>query len=62
MNHDITPGLANKLLAPYCNKLCVTFPESLNYIKDGKGVVTGNPIREEIFEGNKIKGKRNMWF
>ena len=43
---DLTPGLANKLSAPFCNKLCVTFRESLNYIKDGKGVLTGTPIRE----------------
>ena len=50
---DLTPGLANKLSAPFCNKLCVTFRESLNYIKDGKGVLTGTPIREEILKGNK---------
>ena len=45
---DLTPGLANKLSAPFCDKLCVTFRESLNYIKDGKGELTGTPIREEI--------------
>ena len=45
---DLTPGLANKLSAPFCTKLCVTFRESLNYIKDNKGVLTGTPIREEI--------------
>ena len=52
---DITPGLANKLVAPYCTKVCVTFPEAVKGIKNGKGVVTGNPIRRELFEGNKIK-------
>ncbi|MBU3182302.1 undecaprenyldiphospho-muramoylpentapeptide beta-N-acetylglucosaminyltransferase [Clostridium psychrophilum] len=52
---DITPGLANKLVAPYCTKVCVTFPEALKGIKKGKGVVTGNPIRRELFEGNKKK-------
>ena len=52
---DITPGLANKLAAPYCTKVCVTFPEALKEIKNGKGVVTGNPIRRELFEGSKIK-------
>ena len=53
---DITPGLANKLAAPYCTKVCVTFPEALNEIKNGKGVVTGNPIRRELYDGSKIKG------
>lgn len=54
---DLTPGLANKLSAPFCDKLCVTFRESLNYIKKGKGELTGTPIREEILNGSKIKGK-----
>lgn len=55
---DITPGLANKLSAPFCDKLCVTFRESLNYVKGNKGVLTGSPIREEMLHGDKIKGKR----
>lgn len=59
---DLTPGLANKLSAPFCNKLCVTFRESLNYIKDNKGVLTGTPIRKEILEGNGIKGKEICGF
>ncbi|WP_085829338.1 undecaprenyldiphospho-muramoylpentapeptide beta-N-acetylglucosaminyltransferase [Clostridium massiliodielmoense] len=53
---DMTPGLANKLAAPFCNKVCVTFPETLQYIKNNKGVLTGTPIREELFKGSKIKG------
>ncbi len=55
---DMTPGLANKLSAPFCDKLCVTFRESLNYVKGKKGVLTGSPIREEILHGDKIKGKK----
>jgi UDP-N-acetylglucosamine--N-acetylmuramyl-(pentapeptide) pyrophosphoryl-undecaprenol N-acetylglucosamine transferase len=55
---DMTPGLANKLSAPFCDKLCVTFRESLNYVKGNKGVLTGSPIREDILHGDKTKGKR----
>lgn len=55
---DITPGLANKLSAPFCDKLCVTFRESLKFVKGNKGVLTGSPIREEILHGDKAKGKR----
>lgn len=55
---DITPGLANKIAAPFCDKLCVTFRESLNYVKQDKGVLTGSPIRKEILEGSKIIGKK----
>jgi UDP-N-acetylglucosamine--N-acetylmuramyl-(pentapeptide) pyrophosphoryl-undecaprenol N-acetylglucosamine transferase len=55
---DITPGLANRISAPYCDKICLTFPESLNKIKDGKGILTGTPIRSEIINGSRIIGKR----
>jgi UDP-N-acetylglucosamine--N-acetylmuramyl-(pentapeptide) pyrophosphoryl-undecaprenol N-acetylglucosamine transferase len=55
---DMTPGLANKLSAPFCNKLCVTFRESLNFVKGNKGVLTGSPIRKEILTGDKSKGKK----
>lgn len=53
---DITPGLANKLAIPFAKKVCVNFPETLNHVKD-KGVITGTPIREALFNGNKKLGK-----
>lgn len=53
---DITPGLANKLSTPYCNKVCVTFPEALYHFKKDKAVLTGTPIRAELFKGDKEKG------
>ena len=59
---DMTPGLANKLASSFCDKLCVTFPESIKFIKDGKGIVTGTPIRNELFLGDKAKGKRFLGF
>lgn len=54
---DITPGLANKISMPYCTKICVTFPEALNHVNRKKAVFTGSPIRKELLEGSKIKGK-----
>lgn len=59
---DMTPGLANRISEPYCTKVCVTFPESLKYIKDNKGVLTGTPIREELFNGSKILGLKICGF
>ena len=59
---DITPGLANKLASPFCDKLCVTFRESLKYIKGDKGVLTGSPIRQEILNGSKLKGLSKCGF
>lgn len=53
---DLTPGLANKIAAPYSTKVCVTFPESLKKLKADKGVLTGTPIREELLKGKREKG------
>lgn len=55
---DITPGLANKLTAPYCTKICVTFPESVKSMKDNKVVLTGTPIREELLSGSRVLGRK----
>ncbi|HHX62704.1 MAG TPA: undecaprenyldiphospho-muramoylpentapeptide beta-N-acetylglucosaminyltransferase [Epulopiscium sp.] len=54
---DITPGLANKLAIPFAKKVCVNFPETLHHVKD-KGVITGTPIRAELFKGKKEVGQR----
>lgn len=53
---DITPGLANRLAIPSATKVCANFPETLAYLPKGKAVLTGTPIREELYAGNKIKG------
>ncbi|WP_058485912.1 undecaprenyldiphospho-muramoylpentapeptide beta-N-acetylglucosaminyltransferase [Defluviitalea phaphyphila] len=53
---DLTPGLANKLAFPFAKKICVNFPETLSYIPKEKGILTGTPIREELFLGDYKKG------
>lgn len=59
---DITPGLANKLAMPYATKICVTFEEALNHVNKKKAVLTGSPIREELFKGSKVKAKEFCGF
>ena len=53
---DITPGLANKLCIPVSDCVCCNFPETMEYIPNDKGVVTGTPIRSELREGNRQRG------
>lgn len=53
---DITPGLANKLAMPFAKAVCTTFPEAVKHIKDNKGIHTGTPIRDMLFNGSKEKG------
>jgi len=52
---DITVGLANKLCIPHAAKVCCVFPETMAQLPAGKAVLTGTPIRDEIFKGSRIK-------
>ena len=52
---DMTPGLANKIAIPRAVKVCCNFPETLDKLPEGKAVVTGTPIRKELFEGDSAK-------
>ncbi|MGI5836259.1 MAG: undecaprenyldiphospho-muramoylpentapeptide beta-N-acetylglucosaminyltransferase [Chloroflexota bacterium] len=55
---DVEPGLANKILAPFANKITVTFPSSLAHFPSSKTTVTGNPVRHEILSGSREEAKR----
>lgn len=54
---DMTPGLANKLSLPFSCAQCCTFPEAVRYAH-GKGIYTGTPIRPEILQGERDRGRR----
>lgn len=49
---DITPGLANRIAIKGAKKVCCNFPETLKYLPAEKAVLTGSPIRQELFNGN----------
>lgn len=59
---DMTPGLANKICIPCATKVCANFPETLNALPNGKAVLTGSPIRQELFTGNKANGLKFCGF
>ena len=44
---DATPGLSNKILSRFAQKIFVSFPET-EYFKPSKTILSGNPVREEI--------------
>ena len=54
---DMTPGLANKLAIPSATKVCCNFPETVKYLPQGKAVLTGSPIRQELLKGDASKGR-----
>ncbi len=41
----IAPGLANKIIGKFANKVLISFPETMKYFDVVKTKVTGNPIR-----------------
>jgi UDP-N-acetylglucosamine--N-acetylmuramyl-(pentapeptide) pyrophosphoryl-undecaprenol N-acetylglucosamine transferase len=62
---DITPGLANRLVMPFAEKICVSFPETLNFLPTKvreKGILTGTPIREALAHGDRLYGFKSSGF
>lgn len=50
------PGVSNKLLSRFVNKICISFKESEKYFPKAKTIYTGNPRSEEILlmeKGNR---------
>ena len=52
---DMTPGLANELCIPAATKICCNFPEAMEHLPKDKAVLTGTPIRQELFQGNPVE-------
>ena len=52
---DMTPGLANRLAIPAADKVCCSFPETLKYLPEGKAVLSGSTIRQELLTGERGK-------
>ncbi len=53
---DMTPGLANKLTAPFTQKILTTFEETLAYLPKEKSVFTGSPVRDHLKYGDQHQG------
>lgn len=52
---DLTPGLANKICSRFADQIATTFPECAEMLGK-KGVFTGTPLRDSLFEGDRAKG------
>jgi len=48
LEQNARPGFTNRLLARHVNRAVVAFPSTLPAFK-GKGIVLGNPVREEFY-------------
>jgi len=59
---DMTPGLANKISLSSATKVCCNFPETLEHLPEGKAVLTGSPIRQELLSGDRFKALEFLHF
>lgn len=59
---DLTPGLANRLIKPFCHLIFCAFPETLRYLQGRKVVEVGIPIRRELLLGRREEGERMCGF
>lgn len=55
---DLTPGLANRLAAPFVQSLCVNF--DLHAAKHRRVVITGTPLRTDLREGDATRGREAL--
>ncbi len=54
---DVTPGLANKMCAPFASTICISFEESRHFFSSKKRVLlTGIPIRSNFSLASREKG------
>lgn len=60
-DQNVLPGRANRFLAKWVDRVCLSFEASRHYLKyrDGVMVVTGNPIRKKVIKGQKIERKED---
>jgi UDP-N-acetylglucosamine--N-acetylmuramyl-(pentapeptide) pyrophosphoryl-undecaprenol N-acetylglucosamine transferase len=57
---DFDPGLATRINMHFCEKVLVSFPETVKYIPEryrGKAVVTGNPVRSSLYKADPARGR-----
>lgn len=60
---NVIPGVTVKMTAKKVDSLCISFPETTNYLKPAcakKCVLTGNPIREEMLTIDKETARKKL--
>lgn len=52
---NLFPGVTNRILGRFADRIAVSFKETKNYFSEKKVVFTGNPVRREILEKLKTE-------
>lgn len=53
---NTVPGLANRLLGKVVDTVAVSYHESMEFFSQDKVYLTGNPVREEVLNGDREEG------
>lgn len=59
---DYSPGLANKIIAPFSRRILYTFPETGKFLSSEKALFVGTPVRPDLFTGDLDKGRNFSGF
>ncbi len=57
---DLAPGLAIRLLSRFATHVAVSFAVSKSFFGPRKAVVTGYPVRRELFEADKSASRQRL--
>lgn len=52
-----TPGISNRYIAKYVDRICVSLPDTITKFPGAKAVYTGNPRSEQILDTKPLKKK-----
>src|SRR5439155_13446135 len=57
---DFSPGLANRMLAPFAARLTVAFPDTRFLFRRRSARVVGNPVRRGMLDGDAARGREQF--
>jgi UDP-N-acetylglucosamine--N-acetylmuramyl-(pentapeptide) pyrophosphoryl-undecaprenol N-acetylglucosamine transferase len=57
---DASPGLANTVMAKFSKRVAVSYPQAEAYFPHGQAILTGNPLRSDIAEGDPGRAKKQF--
>lgn len=57
---DWQVGLANRLMAPFASTITVAVKKNLTEFNKQKTIWLGNPVREQIFQGDKLRARERF--
>ncbi len=57
---DANPGLANTILAKFSQRVAVSYSQAEAYFPSKQVVLTGNPLRSDIIQGNPDRARKKF--